>query len=139
MEVFMPSYTIVLAENHIPLRQCIKKIVQATGELTIVGEANDGLELLELLEQSHPDMVITGISMPRLRGLEATKKIKELYPQVKVLILTMYGERDYLDLAMLNGADGYLVKKEMELELYPAIQAVRRGEFYISSSLKPDL
>jgi PleD family two-component response regulator len=72
---YMASYEIVLAEGHIPLRRIIKKIVQGNGELTVVGKTNDGLELLELLEQFLPDMVITDISMPRLRGLEVSKKI----------------------------------------------------------------
>jgi DNA-binding NarL/FixJ family response regulator len=137
MEAFMPSsYRIVLAEDHIPLRRIIKKIVQQTGELAVVGEVKDGLELLELLEKSLPDMVITDISMPRLGGLEATKKIKELYPQIKVLILTIHREKDYLHQAMSNGVNGYILKKDMDQELYSAIQAVRHGEAYISPLLE---
>jgi two-component system, NarL family, response regulator NreC len=136
MEAFMPSYKIVLAEDHIPLRQMIKKIVQENGELTVVAEANDGLELLELVEQSLPDMVITDISLPKLRGLEATKKIKKLYPQIKVMILTSYREKDYLHQAMLNGVDGYLLKEDMDQELYPAIQGIRRGKVFISPRLE---
>ncbi len=132
----MPSYSIVLAEDHIPLRQIIKKIIQGTGELTVIGEANDGLELLELLAKSLPDIVITDISMPRLGGLEATKKIKELYPQIKMLILTFHREKEYLHQAILNGVDGYILKKDMDQELYPALQAVRQGKVYISSGLE---
>jgi DNA-binding NarL/FixJ family response regulator len=132
MEALMPSYKIVLAEDHIPLRRIIKKIVQGNGELTVVGEVKDGLELLEFLEQCLPDMVITDISMPRLGGLEASKKIKELYPQIKVLILTIHREKEYLHRAMLNGVDGYLLKQNMDQELSSAIQAVRRGKVYIS-------
>ncbi len=132
----MPSYKIVLAEDHIPLRQMIKKIVQENGELTVVGEANDGLELLELLEKSLPDMVITDISLPKLRGLEATKKIKKLYPQIKVMILTSHREKEYLQQAMLNGVDGYLLKEDMDQELYSAIQDIRRGKVVISPRLE---
>lgn len=132
----MPSYSIVLAEDHIPLRRIIKKIIQGTGELTVTGEANDGLELLELLAKSLPDIVITDISMPRLGGLEATKKIKELYPQIKMLILTFHREKEYLHQAILNGVDGYILKKDMDQELYPALQAVRQGKVYISSGLE---
>jgi DNA-binding NarL/FixJ family response regulator len=136
MEPFMQSYKIILAENNINFRQLIKKFIQKNDELTIVGEANDGLELLELSKQSLPDMVITGISMPRLRGLGAAKKIKELYPQIKVLILTDYNEKDFLDWAMSNGVDGYLLKQEMDEELDTAIQSVRSGKFYISPLLE---
>jgi two-component system response regulator DegU len=136
MEAFMASYKIVLAEDHIPLRRIIKKIVQGNGELTIVGEAKDGLELLGIVEQYLPDMVITDISMPRLGGLEEIKKIKELYPQIKLLILTFHREKEYLHQAMLNRVDGYILKKEMDQELYFAIQAVRRGKVYISPLLE---
>jgi DNA-binding NarL/FixJ family response regulator len=132
----MQSYKIILAEDHIRFREIIKKIIEGNDELTVVGEANDGLELLELLKQSLPDMVITDISMPRLRGLEAVKKVKELYPQIKVLILTIHNGKDYLDQAMSRGVDGYILKQEMDEELYPAIQSVRSGKFYISPLLE---
>jgi DNA-binding NarL/FixJ family response regulator len=85
MEALRQSYKIILAEDHIRFREIIKKIIEGNGELTVVGEANDGLELLELLEQSLPDMVIIDISMPKLRGLKAAKRVKELYPQIKML------------------------------------------------------
>jgi DNA-binding NarL/FixJ family response regulator len=90
----------------------------------------------DLLKESPPDMVITDIFMPRLRGLEAAKKVKELYPQIKVLILTVHKGKDYLDQAMSNGIDGYLLQQEMDEELHPAIQSVRSGKFYISPLLE---
>src|SRR5208337_58252 len=99
----MASYRIVLAEDYFPLRQIIKKIVQGTGDLTVIGEANDGLGVLAILEHSLPDMVLMDISMPRFGGLGASKKIKELYPQIKVLILSLHREEDYLHQAMLHG------------------------------------
>jgi DNA-binding NarL/FixJ family response regulator len=132
----MQSYKIILAENNIGFRQIIKNFIEKNDELTVVGEADDGLELLDLLKQSLPDMVITGISMPRLRGLQAAQKVKELYPQIKVLILTYYNENVFKDRAMSNGVDGYILKQEMDEELYPAIQAVRCGMFYISPLLE---
>jgi DNA-binding NarL/FixJ family response regulator len=71
-----------------------------------VGETNDGLELLEFLKQSLQDMVIADISRPRIRGWQAAKKVKEPYPQIKVLILRVHKEKDYLDQAVISGADG---------------------------------
>jgi DNA-binding NarL/FixJ family response regulator len=136
VEAFMPPYRIVLAEDHISLRQAIKKIIEENPGLTVMGEAGDGLELLELLERSLPDMVITDISMPRLRGLAATMRIKERYPHVKVLILTVHREKGYVDQAITYGAEGYLLKDEMDHELLPAIQAVRHGQVYISTILE---
>ncbi|MGA8573023.1 MAG: response regulator transcription factor [Desulfobaccales bacterium] len=130
----MASYDIVLAEDYLPLRQIIKNIVEETGELTVVGEANDGEEVLAILELSLPDMVITDI---KLGGLKASLKIKELYPRIKVIILTVHMEKDYLNHAMINGVDGYILKQDMDQELYSGIQAVRRGEVYISHSMNP--
>jgi DNA-binding NarL/FixJ family response regulator len=120
VEAIMPPYRIILAEDHILLRQAVKKIIEETPGLTVIGEAGDGLELLELLEGSLPDMVITDIAMPRLRGLVATMRIKELHPQIKVLILTVYREKGYVDQAMKYGAEGYLLKEELDHELLPA-------------------
>ncbi|MGB7912962.1 MAG: response regulator transcription factor [Desulfobaccales bacterium] len=130
----MASYNIVLAEDYLPLRQIIKNIVQETGEFTVAGEANDVQEVLSILEHSRPDMVITDI---RLGELKATLKIKELYPQVKVVILTIHREKDYLDQAMTNGVEGYILKQDLDQELFSGIQAVRRGEVYISHSMNP--
>ncbi|MGA7561922.1 MAG: response regulator transcription factor [Desulfobaccales bacterium] len=130
----MASYNIVLSEDYLPLRQIIKNIVQETGEFTVAGEANDVQEVLSILEHSRPDMVITDI---RLGELKATLKIKELYPQVKVIILTVHREKDYLDQAMTNGVEGYILKQDLDQELFSGIQAVRRGEVYISHSMNP--
>jgi DNA-binding NarL/FixJ family response regulator len=132
----MQSYKIILAEGHIRFRQLTRKVIEENDELTVVGEVNDGLELLELLEKSLPDMAIISISMPRLRGMEAAKRVKEIYPQIKVLILTVHNEMDYLDQAMSNGVDGYILKQEMDEELNSAIQSVRSGKFYSSPILE---
>jgi DNA-binding NarL/FixJ family response regulator len=128
----MAPYRIVLAEDHVLVRQGIKRIIQETGDMKVIGEAGDGLELLQLLEKISPDLVILDISMPRLRGLEVMKKIKELHPGVKVLILTMHKEKEFLRQALVDGADGYMLKEDADLELYSAIQAIRHGKKFIS-------
>jgi DNA-binding NarL/FixJ family response regulator len=117
------------------LRAGVKRIIQENPELTVMGEAGDGLELLHLLEESTPDMVIVDISMPRLKGLEAIKIIKGLYPEVKVLILTMHKNKDYLYKAMDNGADGYLIKEEPPESFHSAIKTIRKGKTYVSPLL----
>jgi DNA-binding NarL/FixJ family response regulator len=136
MEPFMESYKIILAEGHLRFRQLTRKFIEENDELTVVGEANDGMELLELLGKSLPDMVIISISMPRLRGMETAKRVKEIYPKIKVLILTVHKEKDYLEWATSNGVDGYILKQEMDEELNSAIQSVRSGKFYMSSLLE---
>lgn len=131
----MSRYRIILTEDHVLMRKGIKKIIQENPELAVVGEADDGLELLHLLEDFTPDMVILDISMPRLKGLEAIKIIKGLYPKVKVLILTMHKNKDYLYRAMDNGADGYVLKEEPPESFHSAIETIRNGKTYISPLL----
>ena len=128
----MPPYKIILADDHVLMREGLKRIIQEDPELQVVDEAGDGVELLEILEKTTPDMVIIDINMPRLRGLEATKFIKELYPEVKVLILTMNKSKELVYQAMKNGANGYLLKEDAHEVLQVAIERIRRGENYIS-------
>ena len=131
----MLQYSIILADDHALVRQGIKRIIQEDQELVVMDEAVDGLELLNLLEQSIPDMVILDISMPRLRGLEAIKLIKGLYPKVKILILTMHKSKEYFYQAMSKGADGYLLKDDVDQTLLSAINTIRGGENFISPQL----
>lgn len=128
----MPNYRIILADDHVLMRQGLKKLIQEDPELQVVDEAGDGLELLEILEKSTPDMVIIDINMPRLRGLEATKFINELYPEIKVLILTMNNNKELVYQAMNNGADGYLLKDDASEILHSAIKTIRHGKTFIS-------
>ena len=88
-----------------------------------------------LMRKGTPDMVILDISMPRLKGLEAIKIINGLYPKVKVLILTMHKNKDYLYRAMDNGADGYVLKEEPPESFHSAIETIRNGKTYISPLL----
>jgi DNA-binding NarL/FixJ family response regulator len=131
----LSMYRIILAEDHVLMRKGVRKIIQENPELVVVGEARDGLELLQLLEELTPDMVILDISMPRLKGLDAINIIKGLYPEVKVLILTMHKDKDYLYRAMDSGADGYIVKEEEPGSFRFAIETVRNGKNYISPLL----
>jgi DNA-binding NarL/FixJ family response regulator len=128
----MSRYRIILADDHVLFREGIKRILQDDPSLTVIGEAGDGLELLDLLEQSTPDLVILDISMPRLQGLEVINLIKGLYPEVKILILTMHKSRDYVYRAMDKGADGYMIKEDANEVLRYAIATLRRGETFIS-------
>lgn len=128
----MSKFRIILADDHALFREGIKRILQDDPNLTVIGEAGDGLELLDLLEQSTPDLIILDISMPRLEGLEVITLIKGLYPEVKILILTMHKSRDYVYKAMDKGADGYMIKEDANEVLRSAIETLRRGETFIS-------
>ena len=131
------SYRILLADDHEVLRQILKRMLAERGDLEVVGEAADGLELLNLLKigKLTPHMVIVDITMPNLGGIETTRRIKMTYPEVKVLILTIHKEQEYLDQAVSAGAEGYLLKEDANTELFSAIETIRRGEIYVSPLL----
>jgi DNA-binding NarL/FixJ family response regulator len=133
------SYSIVLADDHVMFREGIRKIIERIEETVIIGEANDGLELLELLKKSCPNLVILDISMPNLRGLEAIREIKKYYPQVKVLVLTMHRKKEFIRQALADGADGFLLKEDPSGELIQAVQALKKGEKYLSRLISDDL
>ncbi len=135
----MSSYNVVLADDHAMFREGIRKIIERIKGVQVSGEVNDGLELLDFLKQSSPDLVILDISMPNLRGLEAIREIKKHYPQVKVLILTMYRKKEFIRQAIMDGADGFLLKEDPGGVLIKAVQALQKGEKYLSSLLTDTL
>ena len=128
----MGAYSIILADDHVLVRQGLKRILEEMPGLEVVGEANDGLELLTLLSHRVPDMVILDIFMPNLRGIEAIYEIKKFQRDIKILILTMHTDKEYLYLALSAGAKGYLLKEDADKELFSAIEKVRQGKTYLS-------
>jgi len=135
----MDVCSIVLADDHVMFRKGVKRIIEETPGLKVTGEANDGLELLRLLKTQEPKLVLLDISMPYLRGLEATREIKQLYPRVKVILLTMHRYKEFIQQALEAGADGFLLKEDADFELLRAIQAVREGGKFISPLLSTEL
>ena len=135
----MNSYRIVLADDHVLFRQGIKNILEESKGLEIVAEAGDGLKLLEVIKEAVPDMVILDISMPNLRGIEATREIKIIAPEIKVLILTMHNDKEYAYHAISAGAEGYLLKEDADTELFAAIEKIRFGGYYISPLLSGEM
>ena len=128
----MTPYRIVLADDHVLVRQGLRRILEDMVGLEIIGEANDGLDLLNLLSRVTPHMVILDIFMPNLRGIEAIHEIKKIHPDVKVLILTMHKDKEYLYLALSAGAKGYLLKEDADKELFSAIEKLQQGKTYVS-------
>jgi DNA-binding NarL/FixJ family response regulator len=133
------AYRIILADDHVLLRTGLKGIIESMAGLKVVGEAGDGLELLNLLRTITPDLVILDISMPNLRGIEAVSRIRSQYPGVKVLILTMHKDRTYLHQAITAGAAGYLLKEDADPDLFAAIEKIRQGKIYVSPHLAEDM
>jgi DNA-binding NarL/FixJ family response regulator len=132
-------YQIILADDHVLIRQGLKRILERAPGFEIIGEASDGLELLRLLNKLTPNLVLLDISMPNLRGLEAIREIKAIHSTVKVLMLTMHKETEYFQQAISAGADGYLLKEDADTELFSAIQKIRHGKIYISPVLSDEI
>jgi DNA-binding NarL/FixJ family response regulator len=133
----MTMYRIMLADDHALFREGIKRVVETIPGLQVVGEAGDGLELLSLLKQSVPDLLILDIAMPNLQGIEAAREIKKFYPGIKILMLTMHKSKEHLGRALAAGADGYLLKENAYADLLTAIDTLRQGMIYLSPLISP--
>ena len=129
------KYNILVVDDYPPVRRIVKEIIEASPDLQVIGEFNDGRELLKNINKSQVHLILLDISMPKLGGFEATRKVKQDHPEVKVLILTIHKYLEYAERAMSLGAEGYLLKDEIDVELLPAITSLRRGGTYFSSQL----
>ena len=129
----MDPFQIVLANHHLPLRECLKRILKEKADLKVVGEAEDGFELLNLLRLSDlaPQLVILDPSMPNFQGIEGIHKVKAIHPEIKVLVLSMHKDKEYLSQAISHGAEGYLIKETVGKELLPAIEMIMQGRLYV--------
>ncbi len=135
----MDTYSLILADDHNLLRHGIRQILEKQGNLSVIGEAGDGLELLRLLTRKTPDMILLDIAMPNLRGIEAAIEIKMLYPGIKILILSMHKSLQYVHHALSAGADGYLLKEDAPRELVSAIKTIQNNDTYISPLIQKEL
>jgi DNA-binding NarL/FixJ family response regulator len=133
----MKHCRIILTDDHIMVRQGIKRILGENPELEVIGEAGDGREALELLEKGRADLVILDVQMPRMGGMEAAQKIKERWPEVKVMVLTMHREKEYLEIALEIGVEGFVLKEDVDLVLLSAIEALCTGKTFVSPLMKP--
>lgn len=135
----MSPYRIVLADDSISLRQEIKKMIAASGDVQVVGEAGDGLDLLNLLKTVTADMIILDISMPNLKGVEASREIQRIQPEIDILILSQVKKKEHLYQAFPIDANGFLFKEDIVAELFSAIETVRQGSLYVSPLLSREL
>jgi two-component system response regulator NreC len=130
----MPA-RILIADDHGVLRAGLRALLNAEPDLTVVGDAADGDEAIRLTRELQPDVVLMDISMPGCGGIEATRRMMQAQPNVRVLILTIHEDETLLREAIRAGASGYIVKRAVESELIGAIHAVLRGDLYIHSGM----
>lgn len=130
---------IVLADDHQIFRDGIKALLSDIDDFKVVAEASNGDELLRMLETSEPDIIIMDISMPGISGIELTRKISELYPQIAVLILSMHSNEDFVINSVINGAKGYLPKDTGRKELLEAIYAIADGDEYFGKLITSNM
>jgi DNA-binding NarL/FixJ family response regulator len=128
----MSLLRIVLVEDHTLVRAGLHALLQKIPDVEVVAEAGDGREALLLIETHQPDIVLLDIAVPRLNGIEIMSRTAKQFPQVRVIVLSMYGNEEYVLQALRAGASGYLLKDSSTTELELAIEAVKRGEVYLS-------
>jgi DNA-binding NarL/FixJ family response regulator len=128
----MDTCRMVLADDHALFREGLRRLLEEKHDLRVVGEANDGKELLDLLERLQADLILLDISMPNERGLDVIPEIRKNYPSVKILILTAFNDREFVYRAMAIGANGYSLKQDAGPELLSAIDQVRQGRTYVA-------
>ena len=130
----MKPIRILLADDHVMVREGTRRILERQEDLTVVGEAGDGAETVELAQQTRPDVILMDISMPVMNGIDATRKVKEICPRTAVLVLTAYDDDQYVFAILEAGAAGYLLKNARSSELIDAVRRVGRGESVLQSS-----
>ena len=128
----MSRKSVLLADDHTLVRAGIRALVEKLPEVEVIAEAKDGREALRLVREHKPDLVLMDIAMPGLNGYEATSRISREFPDVRVIILSMYANEEYVREAIHAGAAGYLLKRCAAAELEKAIKTVAGGDTYFS-------
>jgi DNA-binding NarL/FixJ family response regulator len=123
---------VLLAEDHTLVRKGLRAILEGYPDIEVIGEAADGREAVTMAEALHPHVIVMDVNMPGLNGLEATDRIKRRVPDVRILILSMHANEEYVLQVLRSGASGYLLKDSATEELVAGIQAVYAGDAYLS-------
>ena len=129
----------MLADDHVLMRERIRQLLEFDGTISVIAEAHNGVECMEQLLAVHPDILLLDINMPVMNGIEVLQEIKKKNISVKVLVLTVHNEVEYLLKAVDIGVDGYIMKDAESAELKNAINCIMQGETYIQPSLIPAL
>ncbi len=126
---------VFIAEDHAVLRQGLRSLLDASGEFEVIGEAEDGADAIRRITKSNPDLVLLDLSMPRMDGISVIKDLKRRYPDIKILVLTMFKTEEYVLEVFNSGAEGYCLKSSTYDELLMGIRAVLSGKRFISPEI----
>jgi DNA-binding NarL/FixJ family response regulator len=135
----MSKIRVLIADDHALVREGIAAFLRLCDDIEVVGEASDGMEAIERACKIRPDIVLMDIGMPKLGGLEATVELRKTDPNIKIIVLTQYDDREYISRFLKAGVSGYILKKAVGSDLVNAIKAVNRGEFYLFSSIASEV
>lgn len=135
----MSKIRVLIADDHALVREGIAAFLRLCDDIEVVGEASDGIEAIERAQKVRPDIILMDIAMPKLGGLEATVELKKTDPNIKIIVLTQYDDREYISRFLKAGVSGYMLKKAVGSDLINAIRAVNRGEFYLFSSIASEV
>lgn len=130
---------VMVTDDHRMMREGLRQLLEVDGDIKVVAEAADGIECLSMLESSRPDVILLDINMPRLDGMTTLKRIRESYPDQKVILVTIHNEVEYLYKAYNIGVNGYVLKDSGSVALKKAIRVVNDGGLYIEPVLIPAL
>jgi DNA-binding NarL/FixJ family response regulator len=128
----LPPVRVLVADDHTVVRQGIVNMLNSSDEVEVVAEASDGAEAMRRAVETRPDVAVLDVSMPRLNGIEAARRIHEALPQTRILVLTMHDEEEYIVRMVRAGASGYILKDGVVSELIAGILAVSQGEFFFA-------
>ena len=131
----MKKITVLLADDHIIVREGLRMLVETEGDITVVGEAKTGREAINMTMQLHPNVVVMDIAMPLLNGLQATRHIRKIAPATRVLILSAHADPEYVEQVVLLGGAGFLIKQTSADILVEAIREVHKGKSFFSPSI----
>jgi two-component system response regulator NreC len=126
---------LVLADDHTMMRSGLRLLLERESDFSIVGEAGDGRQAIEIVEAQSPDIVIMDIAMPNMNGIEAARRITDAHPMTSVIILSMHSDESYVLRALNAGARGYLLKDSAESDLISAVRAVSEGKAFFSPAI----
>jgi DNA-binding NarL/FixJ family response regulator len=127
--------TVVLAEDHTLVREGLRALLKEAGDISVVGEAENGLQAIEITNRLSPDVTVLDIAMPELNGLQAARRLRRESPRTKIILLSMHSDEEFIRQAIQLGIEGYLIKDTAAPELLKAIREVAGGNSYFSPSI----